>query len=1087
MKPYPDHPKARHFVTIGLFVELKSFEQLNQRIFDLGPEMDQNDRNGYRGAAFEVFTEAFLTVVHRNRFAAVLPQRRWTSDLLTALSIPRIDKGIDFICERPEDGQEPYATVQSKWRQDRDHTLLYAETSNFYGWGDIGRINEKLIVTSCPRVHPDLGKQLKATFILRNELDQLVPEDFQQMEGWLKGRKPQPKKLGPRKYQIEAVNKLKDELNVSDRASCIMFCGTGKTYVALWLIEAMDSKLTLVLVPSLLLLNQILRDWRRELDFNAICVCSDNDVNEDEYLKPEERPFQVINNAEAIRNFLKSSVERKIVFSTYQSSKKVKEALENTKFEFDLGIFDEAHKTAGREKPERNFALALKNERIPIAKRAFFTATPRLFKPRGGDVTAEEFFSMNKVEDYGNQVVKVTYKEVCPEWVTPFAIFVSVIEQAVIDEELKRRPDLHAELIKQGVTNIQGDEIRTAQVADQITARLMIDEQGCNKLFAYFLKVDHAKSFVSKGPEGFNSHYPGFWCDYVDGSMSVDTRNETLDRLKNKLRGLVANVNCLTEGYNAPSVDGVLICVAKQSRNDIVQMVGRGVRPCKETGKTRCVIGLTILKNPDESIEEAEKRSRFDTLLTVLKALKDQGYTPDEIRELMVVKRVKGFGGHAERKEMERPRVELDDLEQAIKLYAYEALLRDFDALWDAQFAKAEAYFKKFGHCNVSEEEDQQLYYWQVVQRGLAKRGNLRSDREARLKTIKFCFDTDKALYLHHAGALVDWYKCSRTWIIPQKTEPLLAGWAARVRGAKRKGNLPSEAFELLEAHKFPWDPNEENKKERLKRDLAIIAQIGEVFQKNGNRRVPAEFKQYADKWRAAEKKDQLGPEIKEALLAIGFSFDPHDEAFDEKFERFCENQRTGTKSTGSDKSWLANQQTDFKAGRMRADRLARFQEEGYAWALGDQRDAAWHQRLDEYCHHVQKTGDRCCITAPKPLRNWMSIQRRDYRDYNDYRDYRAKKKELSEDRIKVLEARLSEGSVKVLEARFKLLEAAGFLWEHPTTSYPHTHCKRGHEFTKENTGWDKRGTRRCLKCDALRARLKRVKGKREDNNEKAA
>jgi hypothetical protein len=43
--------------------------------------------------------------------------------------------------------------------------------------------------------------------------------------------------------------------------------------------------------------------------------------------------------------------------------------------------------------------------------------------------------------------------------------------------------------------------------------------------------------------------------------------------------------------------------------------------------------------------------------------------------------------------------------------------------------------------------------------------------------------------------------------------------------------------------------------------------------------------------------------------------------------------------------------------------------------------------------------------------------------------------------------------------------------------AYSHTHCSRGDEFAEENTGWGKRGTRRCLKCDALRARLKRAKG----------
>lgn len=39
-----------------------------------------------------------------------------------------------------------------------------------------------------------------------------------------------------------------------------MACGTGKTYVALWVAETMNAERTLVLMPSLSLLAQTLRE-----------------------------------------------------------------------------------------------------------------------------------------------------------------------------------------------------------------------------------------------------------------------------------------------------------------------------------------------------------------------------------------------------------------------------------------------------------------------------------------------------------------------------------------------------------------------------------------------------------------------------------------------------------------------------------------------------------------------------------------------------------------------------------------------------------------------------------------------------------
>lgn len=51
--PAPRHPAAARYLERGVFVELRSFATLEQRLSELPTDQD-------RGAAFEVFAEAYL-------------------------------------------------------------------------------------------------------------------------------------------------------------------------------------------------------------------------------------------------------------------------------------------------------------------------------------------------------------------------------------------------------------------------------------------------------------------------------------------------------------------------------------------------------------------------------------------------------------------------------------------------------------------------------------------------------------------------------------------------------------------------------------------------------------------------------------------------------------------------------------------------------------------------------------------------------------------------------------------------------------------------------------------------------------------
>jgi len=83
--------------------------------------------------------------------------------------------------------------------------------------------------------------------------------------------------------------------------------------------------------------------------------------------------FQVSTDDASVREFLDAPFTgAKIIFSTYQSAHVVGAVLKPGEA-FDLAVFDEAHKTAGRE--GRNYAFALEDANLQILKRLFLTAT----------------------------------------------------------------------------------------------------------------------------------------------------------------------------------------------------------------------------------------------------------------------------------------------------------------------------------------------------------------------------------------------------------------------------------------------------------------------------------------------------------------------------------------------------------------------------------------------------------------------------------------------------------------------------------------------------------------------------------------
>ena len=123
------------------------------------------------------------------------------------------------------------------------------------------------------------------------------------------------------------MNDVVKGFDLADRGQMIMACGTGKTLAALYIKEKLAAERTLVLVPSLSLLAQTLREWtaNTNVGFDFLPVCSDQTVAEADAVvsNSSDLGFPVTTNPEEIAAFLRRRSGPRVVFATYQSSPEI--------------------------------------------------------------------------------------------------------------------------------------------------------------------------------------------------------------------------------------------------------------------------------------------------------------------------------------------------------------------------------------------------------------------------------------------------------------------------------------------------------------------------------------------------------------------------------------------------------------------------------------------------------------------------------------------------------------------------------------------------------------------------------------------
>ncbi len=547
------------------------------------------------------------------------------------------DNGVDGVIVR-NDGQT--IAYQVKFRS--SHGIPTAQELSTF-WAESEYADMRLICANCTSLPKISIKKRKQMSILLDKYMELTTDFFDSFLEFLKGNKPTitHKKATPdaeHQYQQELVDEIVKGLSTNDRGKLIAACGIGKTLIAMWVHEAMKANNVLFVVPSLALIKQTLDSWIKNcnIPFKYLCVCSDSTVvnidDDDINTLSTDVDFPVTTNPSEIQKFLSTSAEKKVVFVTYNSLDAVSNALCDTSYKFDLGIFDESHRTAGT-KDSLMFVYGMEDKYIPITKRLFMTATEKLVSPRlknSIDNAENVVFSMDDISKYGPTLASLNFGQAIDKGIIcDYKIVVCTITENDIADLVTGHKIVTTEL---------GDSTSTTNIETllkQVLIAKVMKELDVKKVISYHAYVKNAKTFVNGG-SGIhavgdiidntlsNANNISTFTGHVNGGMSAGKRKETLTTFENSERGIISNAKCLTEGVDVPAIDAVYFVDPKNSMIDIIQAVGRALRKSSSKHNNYSYIIVPIIVPNNASLFSHIPPSNFDTLHNVIQAMRSQ-------------------------------------------------------------------------------------------------------------------------------------------------------------------------------------------------------------------------------------------------------------------------------------------------------------------------------------------------------------------------------------------------------------------------------------------------------------------------------
>ncbi|MYU09395.1 DEAD/DEAH box helicase family protein [Streptomyces sp. SID8361] len=617
------------------------------------------------------------------------------------------------------------------------------------------------------------------------------------------------------------------------RAMGVSATGSGKTITAAAsALECFPDGRILVMVPTVDLIVQSAQSWRR-VGHRApmVAVCS---VGKDEVLEQ----LGVRTTTNPIRLALWAGKGPVVVFATYASlvdredpedpsgQRTVRGPLEaalaggerlygQQMDRFDLAVLDEAHMTAGDI--GRPWAVIHDNARIPIDFRLYLTATPRILaapRPQRGRDGQELVIASMEADSvtYGTRIFDLGLAE---------AVERSILAGFEIDVLEIRDPD--------PILGLSEDALRGRRLALLQAALLEhAAQKNLHTVMTFHQRVEEAQAFAEQMPATAAELYAAeasgaaladaeelpassidaelyeledgrhvppdrVWADWLCGDHPIAHRREVIHQFANGInaenrrvhRAFLASVRALGVGVDITGLRGVeAVCIvgSRSSQVDVVQNIGRALRPNPDGSVKTARIIIPVFLAPGEDPKDMVASASYQPLVDILQALRShsermveqlasRALTRGTERRRLHIRPDRGAAG-ADSGEVEEPadetQQEVDRVTSIVVNFAQPRNAADIAALTRCRVIKPESLVWLEGY--------QALLRW-------------REENEITgLHAVPY--DTEATV-----GATTDFP---------------LGRWVHQQRKAQRAGELDSHRKELLDEAGMVWEPGEE-------------------------------------------------------------------------------------------------------------------------------------------------------------------------------------------------------------------------------------------------------------------------------------
>ena len=616
-----------------------------------------------KGTYFERLAAAFLSEdpIQREHYRDVQPYAEWAA----AHGWDGRDTGIDLVAAlRDGDG---YAAIQCKF-YDPDHHIRKADIDSFLAASGKAPFVRRVFVDSTEESWSENAETMlrgQAIPTIRIGLNDLRESPIRWDTFAAKGEIVLAGKKHLREHQKDALAAVREGLAEADRGKLIMACGTGKTFASLKIAEdlAGKGKRVLLLVPSLALMSQSVREWTADTEtpLRSLAVCSDTQVGKRRQSNTDvaeidilDLAFPATTDAAKLAQGVRHAVPNKmtVVFATYQSIQVIANAQANHGLpEFDLIVCDEAHRTTGATlagEEESNFVKVHSNNTIKSKKRLYMTATPRIF---GENVKAKAeeadavLASMDDESLFGKTLFHRGFSwAVQNDLLTDYKVIVLAMDEGLIGSSVQKRlADSFSELILDDATKIVGcykaltkADMKTDVAADPLPMRRALafcrDIRSSKLIRDEFSAVVDEFLGVEPQADGDEDDDDRLRCqiEHVDGTYRAKLRGVLLDWLKadgadNTCR-ILTNARCLSEGLDVPALDAIMFLHPRKSQIDVVQSVGRVMRKAegKKMGYVILPVGVPAGVPPEQALNDNEKYRVVWQILNALRAHDDR-------------------------------------------------------------------------------------------------------------------------------------------------------------------------------------------------------------------------------------------------------------------------------------------------------------------------------------------------------------------------------------------------------------------------------------------------------------------------------